>query len=471
MEKYSFLFVLLASIPAHIYTAVLSEDALGMITVQKTKLALFTFQSLILLVYPLLGHLADVWLTRYKVIAGSIGMLVIGSILALILSIIDILWTNRLHHPPQNIPIWALLAVGIFIICVGKGLFGAIVIQFGLDQLLDSPTEKLSAFIHWYYWSQETVFIAVYYGTIFVTLISTNKKCYIDIKLVSRIAAGILVSISIGSLVLFCCSKKQFHIQRTGLNPFRNIYKVLQYTWKHKVPVRRSAFTYWENDIPPRIDVGKDKYGGPFTTEEVENTKTFLRIVPLIISLFGFYLINGKSAVDNYERNTCPSRAVLAIVTLIPHHLSALVVVVSVPLYQLVIKKCFPRLGRVLMLTRMWVGLYLSLVQVVIYLILALNHDTTYMKTQQSSNRADTCLLRLGYNYHKHTNVTCKPTNDPIDNTYLLFIIPQLLNGVSSLLVFMTALEFICAQAPRSIQGLLVGVWYATSVYGICWLE
>ena len=41
-------------------------------------------------------------------------------------------------------------------------------------------------------------------------------------------------------------------------------------------------------------------------------------------------------------------------------------------------------------------------------------------------------------------------------------VIPQLLNGISSLLVSMTVFEFICAQAPRTTQGLLIGLWYAT---------
>ena len=52
--------------------------------------------------------------------------------------------------------------------------------------------------------------------------------------------------------------------------------------------------------------------------------------------------------------------------------------------------------------------------------------------------------------------------NTPVDNTYLWFIIPQLLNGFSSLLVSMTVFEFICAQAPRTTQGLFIGLWYAT---------
>ena len=39
---------------------------------------------------------------------------------------------------------------------VGIGFFEANAIQFGLDQLLEAPTQQLSAYIHWYYmyWSQ-----------------------------------------------------------------------------------------------------------------------------------------------------------------------------------------------------------------------------------------------------------------------------------------------------------------------------
>ena len=40
-------------------------------------------------------------------------------------------------------------------------------------------------------------------------------------------------------------------------------------------------------------------------------------------------------------------------------------------------------------------------------------------------------------------------------------MIPDALQGLSILLVFMTALEFICAQAPLRLKGLLIGVWYA----------
>ena len=42
-----------------------------------------------------------------------------------------------------------------------------------------------------------------------------------------------------------------------------------------------------------------------------------------------------------------------------------------------------------------------------------------------------------------------------------LIIVSQFLNGLSHILVFLSALQFILAQGPRSMQSLLIGLWYA----------
>ena len=162
-------------------------------------------------------------------------------------------------------------------ITVGIGLFEANAIQFGLDQLLEAPTPKLITFIHWYYWSQNVGGLVVFYIG-YIGFFAILEACIMSVRLsVEKLIlpmAGFLIVllVTVATPVLFCLAKKHFYIQRAGLNPFKIIYRVLKYAWKHKVPKRCSAFTYWEEDIPPRIDLGKDKYGGPFTTVEVEDT-------------------------------------------------------------------------------------------------------------------------------------------------------------------------------------------------------
>ena len=61
-------------------------------------------------------------------------------------------------------------------------------------------------------------------------------------------------------------------------NPIKLIVRQLNYARKNKYPRNRSALTYWEEDYPSRLDLGKKKYGGPFSEEEVEDVKIVLRI-------------------------------------------------------------------------------------------------------------------------------------------------------------------------------------------------
>ena len=443
-------------------------------------------QGLLFLLFPIVGHLTDVYLTRYRSLKWSFGILIFAACAGVVYIGINLvaasIWNLTIfHHAPTII----VLVIIFTLYTIGLALFQANAIQFGLDQLLEAPTPKLIAFIHWYYWAQNVSSLALFYvvtGTITIRReignIIVNTTLYygtVDNYLTSATGiTGLLIAAIILTAVLikFCYTKNSFYIQKAGLNPFKNIYKVLKYSWKHKVPEHRSAFTYWEEDIPRRIDLGKNKYGGPFTNEEVEDTKTFLRILPLLLCLFGYHLAgDGYSAPEQLQRTSCPSLAVLLLIVINPLHMSTLVAVVGIPLYRLVIVKVIPRLKSVQMLTKMWIGLYLSLLQVVMYIIVVVNHDTTNWQQHHTvvsngthySISGDCYIIRTGCGFIPHLGFWhCQQYNDPVDNTYLWFIIPQLLNGLSSLLVSMTVFEFICAQAPRTTQGLLIGLWYAT---------
>ena len=436
-------------------------------TILSTRIAFIVLNGVLLLVYPLLGHLADVYLTRYRVLKFSLIILTITSFASFAYRSIDTVASIFahvliLHHSPTAV----LTEIGKAVYAIGLGMFDANIIQFGLDQLLEAPTPKLIAFIHWYYWAQSVGGLALFYvyEGVQMTLFESQYHNHTTSEIITRptttLAVLLIAALNTTLVVIFCISKKHFYIQRAGLNPFKNIYKVLQYSWKHKVPERRSAFTYWEEDIPCRINLGKNKYGGPFTNEEVEDTKTFLRILPLLLCLFGYHLAgDGYSAPEQLQKTSCPSLPVLLLIVINPQHLTALVTVVGIPLYRLVIIKVIPKVKTIRMLTRMWVGLYLSLLQVVLYIIVVVNYDTSHWPQHHSDHTekylpTGECLINhLG---HRHS------ISLPVDNTYLWFIIPQLLNGLSSLLVSMTVFEFICAQAPRTTQGLFIGLWYAT---------
>ena len=436
----------------------------------EAKTAIFSGSGVLYLVYPLLGYLADVRLNRYRTIKIGLVFLIIGQILAVLFGIGNVIAISEGKHFFHHLPLTALVFFIGLVIIVGLGLFHSNIIQFGLDQLLEAPTPKLIAFIHWYYWSLnvgELLFFYPFttgYTAFSLAMCDSTRQLTENIDQIFLLSCLVVLILFITlCLVLLCVFKNHFYIEKQGINPFKNIYKVLKYSWKHKVPEHRSAFTYWEEDIPRRIDLGKNKYGGPFTNEQVEDTKTFLHILPLLLSLFGYHLAgDGYSAQEQLQRTSCPSLPVLLLIVFNPLHLSTLVAVVCIPLYRMVLIK-IRRLNRITLLTRIWIGLYLSLVQVVISIIVVFNHSSdsldhsvVYKSTKYTSARDCFAIRTKGFPNQ------CQPFSDPVDNTYLWFIIPQLLNGLSSLLVSMTVFEFICAQAPRTSKGLFIGLWYAT---------
>ncbi len=85
--------------------------------------------------------------------------------------------------------------------------------------------------------------------------------------------------------ITFCVAKRRWFVIDTGIgNPYKEVARVVGFARRNKIPIQRSAFTFWEDDIPTGLDLGKNKYGGPFTTEQVENVKSFFGIVVLLFN-------------------------------------------------------------------------------------------------------------------------------------------------------------------------------------------
>ena len=87
------------------------------------------------------------------------------------------------------------------------------------------------------------------------------------------------------------------------------------------------CFVILSKNYPSRIDFGKVQYGGPFTNEEVEGTKTVLCLLVLLLSLFGFHLSSdGFSTSSHTLSKSCPSSVTLlllianpSLITLVDH--------------------------------------------------------------------------------------------------------------------------------------------------------
>ena len=134
--------------------------------VTPSRIAVSISQGLVFLVYPLLGYLADVCLTRYRIIKWSFLVNLSGGIICLLCLLVAVFMAAmldlKLSFPPCSF--FAIFPfVSMLISAVGIGMYEANILQFRLDQLLEAPTPKLITFIHWCYWGQSVGHLIAYY--------------------------------------------------------------------------------------------------------------------------------------------------------------------------------------------------------------------------------------------------------------------------------------------------------------------
>ena len=446
---------------------------------------IFPFQGLVYISYPLIGLLADTKLTRYQMICLSCWVLFVASGVSSIIGILISMDILILH---KNIPLYAGGALLIALVVIGKGMFQSTVIQFGTDQMIEASSNQLSTFIYWYYWS-------LYIGNVCIDIIIAGIAgyhiyCHIDTNNFLKsehinpvIGKWLFAPLTIPQFFLCCIGllllylkkfKNYLNIEPVGVNPVKQIIDVLKYAYHHKYPVRRSALSYYRNTYPSRIDFGKAQYGGPFTNEEVEDTKTILRLFVLLLSLFGFHFSSdGFFTASNILHKTCPSSLILLFFVSNPTFLSILITLTGIPLFHLLRKfsfeKYFPNMKK-----RMWFGL--------LFLFM---HELASLIISNQIKSTSTCSFLDDMNKHSHdsssaicyysliqiSNITewnttdcftlCSSSTFTSDSTLMWLLVPQILRGFGYILVFVTVLEFICAQAPFRLKGFMVGIWYA----------
>ena len=235
------------------------------------------------LLYPVMGFVADTFFGRYKVILACLHISWFGSaILAIAFVIIDPLFDARTHTDVDAV--WSLnsvIALSVGYVFVAAGLTGIRVnlIPFGVDQIPDASSGELSSYFHWFYWC---------YSAGNLVGILTLPFIYIHSAL-SFIFAVVNVSVSILIILLLVFRNNLQILPKTG-NPLAHIYKVLRFAAKTPKPRLTSAFQRGQRP-PPWIDRAMLHYGGKYTVEEVENVKTFFRILLILSSFFGYYVV------------------------------------------------------------------------------------------------------------------------------------------------------------------------------------
>ena len=236
-------------------------------------------------------------------------------------------------------------------------------------------------------------------------------------------------------------------------NPFKLVYNVIRYAIKHKRPECRSAFTFCEEEPPSRIDFGKSKYGGPFTTEQVEDVKTFLRFTIIMIAesiAFGVMFASIQHTLKVSEMLTDGHNT--SHKSFSKHYTKEMLVnsfffgsIIIIPFYEFFVYPLFYRcLGRI---ESHWIFI----------LGVALLISTTASLLVIETIARSRYLSMTNYN----TTIPCMD-HGTLSNSmdYWWMAVPLLLHSVSIVAFTIGGVKLIASQAPHSMRGLIMGIAY-----------
>ena len=376
---------------------------------QRAVYILSSFSVILLLFSPLYGLIGEYWM-RAKVLSFAAMALMLSTAVFVVIGILAVSYTFT------N----CMYVAAMYIFSFGNALYLVNLMQFACDQFQFAPSDELRSFVYWYFW--------IYFLWMFIPFLIGTM--YIHVEYVFFGISVCIFVINIAVLLLVWFMKHHLIIEPAQYNnPIKLIWKVMKYFCKYrKHPVRRSAFTYGE--LPPSgLDIAKERYGGPFTTEQVEDVKIFWNILILLVSMFGYSIQIPIPYVTSYSLNntvTIANETTFAenIILRFPLAISYITILIYIPVYQLIIIPFFYRYAPN-MLKRFWIGLVLVLLKSILETI------TFYQVTA------------VWYMY-----------------IFILLAI-EVLYGLSMVCITITFYEFILAQSPRRMLGLLLGIGFA----------
>ena len=393
------------------------------------------------LTFPIAGWLADAKFGRQKVITMSIwlmwwGLLIMVPVLLLLTPnpILLLKYPYQCNEKNYILPIGGtFLCASMILFYVGAAGFLPNSLPFIVDQLTDMSSLWVSSYIRLYAWAQYLGYFLGTFPLVFYN-ISARRPPLVIVAVILLFIHSIVVIANIFCQTLFT--------QSQGYDdPYKTVFRVVNFARKHKVPIRRSAMTYCETSLPGRLDLGKKKYGGPFTNEEVENVKTFFRIVVVLLSLFGYYISYSgafnqlPNFVTCFDFNTKTS--VMYHVSRLTHRMVAILLI---PTLEIIVHCCIAsKFEYFLNKSFVWIGVGI--------LLLSISNGTLSAMTASAVH-----------------NSTVNTTDSAVNKILLLdaglIQIPSFFFGLAEVMVYTSALYLICCQAPTSMRGMLIGVFF-----------
>ena len=388
------------------------------------------------LLLPIGGWLADAYLGRYRTVCYGMWTMWLGAMLNGLSLVIGKLVESYSRYGDPWVSFVCRVIMG-----AGLAAFQANIIPLGIDQLIDSSSAEIKSFIKWY-----TVTIFGSFATMY--LISYCTEEYVNVLIVAACA----------TIALLLCFLLNHWLMKEQIvnNPLPVTLKVVYFTLKNNFR-RRNTFRLEQQGLLSKFNIAKSVYSGPFTSEQVEDVKTFFRVITVIliftISCSGLQILDSVSRDMTTHLRNWPEDNIFSVRKCyqgrIIFNVKFTFTVMAVLGYQIVIypifHRCIPSIT-VSITMKFFCSVMLLFACVVALLGI---ESVSYIRQAQLNETIIKCI------FQSESNISSS-----ID--YYWMAIPFAINSFSSFLFITSGIEFICAQAPFNMKGLIIGIGCAS---------
>ncbi|KAL9981186.1 hypothetical protein ACROYT_G009856 [Oculina patagonica] len=411
----------------------------------------FCFTGLALFMSTVGGIVGDSYSGRYNAVWGSLLVYIVGIGMIFYSAFISERYANG--HLKTYYPLLALFS--LLIISIGEGAYKANVTAFGGDQLRGQDEQRYRRFFNWYYWSINVGSFVGFSAIAYVEQVESFTTGF----------AILFGSIVLASVIFSICKSRYISHPPTG-HILKKIYSIIKEAKQKKREEEDStsdaSTQYYPGlqeymPIKSWLDRAMMKYGGSYLDTDVEEVKTIGKIVVIFAILIPYwaiffqmnstFLLQGLHMRISIYNDTDDPAKDLGVVP--PALLSLVDVVFVLILIPVMDKWIYPWLDRKGWSPSVFARISIGFLFAVASMLVA--GGVEIARKADTDNCVNQTVGHLNY-------TACM---------YIYYQIPQYgLIGISEVFASVGALEFAYKEAPKTMQSLVMGLFFFTQSAG-----
>lgn len=348
---------------------------------------------------------------------------------------------------------WLIYLI-LVIIGIATGTVKANIAPFGADQVRAAGPDSLRVFFNWFYW-------CINIGS----FVAIGAIAYIQSDLGFSIGYVIPASFLGLAIIIFAFGKPLYITQNPSGSAIMAVFAILKEACKsnhrHKSGINNSEITSSTvrsfGPPPSWLDMAKVQYGGKFHEVVVEDVKTLGRVMMVFIALIPYWLLyfqmqttflvqgihmklssNSERSCNSTKKQDEEFSVPAAWLTLF----DIVFLLIFIPLMDRIIYPYLDSQGKKIpLLCRISIGMFCAVISMAVAGVL----ET--VRIDYVNNNETICQV-IGNNTYDAADI------------WIFWQIPQYaLIGLSEVFASVAGLEYACSQAPRAMQGIIMGLF------------